>query len=63
MSFLRRLGKGIEETKYVLADLKNFNDQQWHVRYPSLRSMDKGEESSRKSGVWCPVLHRSLLLC
>jgi mitofusin len=43
-----RLGKGIEETKYVLADLKNFNDQQWHVRYPSLVSHDKGEESSRE---------------
>ena len=44
-----RLGKGIEETKYVLADLKNFNDQQWHVRYPSLVSHDRGEESSRES--------------
>ncbi|KIS00070.1 mitofusin [Cryptococcus deuterogattii 2001/935-1] len=41
-----RLAKAIESSVYLLADLKNFNGQQWTVRYPHLRSSESVQSGS-----------------
>ncbi|OXG78987.1 mitofusin [Cryptococcus neoformans Gb118] len=41
-----RLAKAIESSVYLLADLKNFNGQQWTVRYPHLRSSEPVQPGS-----------------
>ncbi|KAK4685635.1 hypothetical protein P7C73_g4510, partial [Tremellales sp. Uapishka_1] len=40
-----RLAKGIQGAQYLVGDLKNFNGDQWTVRYPSLRPVESVEES------------------
>ncbi|WVN87747.1 uncharacterized protein L203_102942 [Cryptococcus depauperatus CBS 7841] len=41
-----RLAKGIQDSIYLLADLKNFNEQRWTVRYPHLKSTNAGQSQS-----------------
>jgi mitofusin len=42
-----RLGKGIEDTSYLLGNLINQNTESWPFRYPNLHFVDKAEASSR----------------
>jgi mitofusin len=48
---LLSLAKAIESSLYLLGDLRNFNGQQWTVRYPHLRPEIAGEPSCRFSYV------------
>ncbi|KAL7421210.1 mitofusin [Cryptotrichosporon argae] len=41
------LSKAIEDSQYLLADLKNFNGEHWTVRYPHLRSSEPAEGSTQ----------------
>ena len=40
MYLLHRLDTAIEQSEYLVAGLKNFNREQWPVRYPSLKPAD-----------------------
>ncbi|ORX39012.1 hypothetical protein BD324DRAFT_618210 [Kockovaella imperatae] len=51
-----RLDKAIEQSEYLVAGLKNFNRDQWPVRYPSL----KPAEGSSSSGSARPTHRRTL---
>ncbi|WRT68933.1 uncharacterized protein IL334_005915 [Kwoniella shivajii] len=42
-----RLAKAIDSSLYLLSDLKNFNGEQWTVRYPHLNPVEPGSSSSR----------------
>lgn len=37
-----RLSKGITASQYLVGDLRNFNKQQWAIRYPSIKA-ESGE--------------------
>jgi hypothetical protein len=39
-----RLAQAIESSLYLLSDLRNFNGEQWTIRYPHLRN-EVGEPS------------------
>ncbi|WVQ81424.1 hypothetical protein IAT38_003548 [Cryptococcus sp. DSM 104549] len=41
-----RLAKAIQSSTYLLADLKNFNGEQWTVRYPHLKAVDNAQPGS-----------------
>ena len=44
-----RLDKAIEQSEYLVASLKNFNRDQWPVRYPSLRPSEGGDVNGSPS--------------
>ncbi|OCF54434.1 mitofusin [Kwoniella mangroviensis CBS 10435] len=41
-----RLAKAIDSSLYLLSDLKNFNGEQWTVRYPHLKPIDSSSQGS-----------------
>ncbi|ODN74685.1 hypothetical protein L202_07016 [Cryptococcus amylolentus CBS 6039] len=41
-----KLAKAIDSSVYLLADLKNFNGEQWTVRYPHLKSAESVQPGS-----------------
>ncbi|OCF31372.1 mitofusin [Kwoniella heveanensis BCC8398] len=44
-----RLAKAIDSSVYLLSDLKNFNGEQWTVRYPHLRPTESNASGSSSS--------------
>lgn len=47
MPLIDRLAKAINSSTYLLADLRNFNESEWTVRYPTLTPVARTEETER----------------
>ena len=43
-----RLDHAIEKSQYLLGSLRNFNTDQWAVRYPCLRPVEGTEDHTRQ---------------
>jgi hypothetical protein len=52
------LDGGIVKLQYLVSDLKNFNKQQWEIRYPCLSTLPS---SSRQTRERCVALYDQLL--